>query len=124
MPATIQTHATHLKAAFFNGFADPSRLAILESLRNGPLTVGEIVEATGLSQPNTSNHLRCLRDCGVLVSEKEGRYVYYELGDARIETVLRLADEWLDEVADGVIECTHCGVRLREEPATTEPSLN
>ena len=124
MPATIQTHATHLKAAFFNGFADPSRLAILESLRDGPRTVGEIVEATGLSQPNTSNHLRCLRDCGVLHSEKHGRYVYYEFGDERIEKLLRLADEWLDEVADGVIECTHCGVTLRAKPATSEQSLN
>lgn len=124
MPATIQAHAIHLKAAFFKGFADPSRLAILESLRDGPLTVGEIVEATGLSQPNTSNHLRCLRDCGVLVSEKEGRYVYYELGDVCIETVLRLADEWLDEVADGVIECTHCGATLHEQPAAPEQSLN
>ena len=121
MPATIQAHATHLKAAFFNGFADPSRLAILESLRDGPLTVGEIVEATGLSQSNTSNHLRCLRDCEVLVSEKHGRYVYYEFGDERIKTLLRLADEWLDEVADGVFECTHCGVTLRERPTAEQP---
>lgn len=117
MLATIQAHATHLKATFFNGFADESRLAILESLREGPLTLGEIVEATGLSRPNTSNHLRCLRDCGVLVSEKEGRYAYYEMGDERIENLLQLADEWLDEVADGIIECDHCGVRLVEQPA-------
>ena len=120
MLATVKAHATHLKARLFNGLADPSRLAILESLREGPLTVGEIVAATGLSQPNTSNHLRCLRDCGVLVSEKQGRYVYYELGDERIETLLRLADEWLEAVGDRMHECSHCGMVLRAEPETPQ----
>ena len=49
-----------LKAKLFRGFGDSSRLSILECLRQGPLTVGEIVNQTGLSQPNTSNHLACL----------------------------------------------------------------
>ena len=52
----------NLKAKLFRGFADPSRLAILEALRSTPLNVGEIVVATGLSQSNISNHLCCLRD--------------------------------------------------------------
>ncbi|MEJ5250189.1 MAG: ArsR family transcriptional regulator, partial [Caldilinea sp.] len=43
---------SELQAKLFRGFADPSRLAILETLRDGPLTVGEIVQATGLSQSN------------------------------------------------------------------------
>src|SRR2546427_202742 len=51
---------TALKAKLFRGFSDTSRLSILEALRDGPLTVGALVEKTGLTQSNVSNHLRCL----------------------------------------------------------------
>ncbi|HLB46964.1 MAG TPA: metalloregulator ArsR/SmtB family transcription factor, partial [Anaerolineales bacterium] len=61
-----------LQAKLFRGFGDPSRLSILDVLRGGPLTVSEIVETTGLSQSNASNHLGCLRDCGLVVAEQEG----------------------------------------------------
>ena len=67
MIITSTTSSIDLQAKLFRGFADPSRLGILDALRNGPLTVSEIVEATSLSQPNVSNHLGCLRDCGLNV---------------------------------------------------------
>ena len=95
-----------LTAKLFRGFADPSRLSILEALRTGPLSVTEIVAATRLSQPNVSNHLSCLRDCGLVVSEQEGRFVRYQLSDSRVSQLLSLADELLAEVARGVYECT------------------
>lgn len=98
--------STSLRAKLFRGFADPSRLSILEGLRAGPRTVSEIVEATGLSQPNVSNHLGCLRDCGLVRAEQQGRYVRYQLSDARVAELLRVADEVLAEVARGVYECT------------------
>ena len=69
--------------------ADPSRLAILDALRAGSCTVSALVETTGLSQSNVSNHLSCLRDCGLVVSTQQGRYVIYELSDARVERVER-----------------------------------
>ena len=72
---THTLHATALKAKLFRGFSDPSRLSILEALRDGPLAVGAIVEKTGLSQSNVSNHLRCLSDCGLVVSTPQGRYM-------------------------------------------------
>lgn len=95
-----------LKAKLFRGFSDPSRLAILQALRSGPLTVGEIVEQTGLSQPNASNHLSCLRDCGLVASDQAGRFVSYKLSDKRVAQFLHLADELLADVAQGVYECT------------------
>jgi DNA-binding transcriptional ArsR family regulator len=95
-----------LQAKLFRGFSDPSRLSILEALGDGPLNVSEIVEATGLTQSNVSNHLACLRDCGLLVAEQRGRFVYYELSDERVRQLLRLADELLADVAKGVYECT------------------
>jgi ArsR family transcriptional regulator, cadmium/lead-responsive transcriptional repressor len=50
MLLTAQAQSTSLKAKLFRGFSDPSRLSILEALRSGSLTVGEIVEITGLTQ--------------------------------------------------------------------------
>jgi DNA-binding transcriptional ArsR family regulator len=97
---------TNLKAKLFRGFADPSRLAIVEALRRGPLTVSELVRATGLTQPNVSNHLRCLWDCGLVAREPQGRFVRYRLSDRRVDTLLRLADQLLAEVARGVYACT------------------
>ncbi len=95
-----------LKAKLFRGFSDTSRLSILEALRTKPLNVGEIVQATGLSQSNISNHLGCLRDCGLVTSEQQGRFTYYRLTDDRIANLLSLAEELLSDVAKGVYQCT------------------
>lgn len=102
--------AVAIKAKLFRGFSDSSRLAILDALRARPMTVGEIVEVTGLSQPNASNHLACLRDCGLVDREQDGRHVIYRLSDGRVSTLLRLADELLADVAKGVYECTRYNV--------------
>ena len=100
-----------IQAKLFRGFSDPSRLSILDTLRNGALTVGEIVETTGLSQSNVSNHLGCLRDCGLVTAEQKGRFVYYELSDKRVGQLLMLADELLADVAKGVYECIRYNVK-------------
>jgi DNA-binding transcriptional ArsR family regulator len=99
-------NATAIKAKLFRGFSDMSRLLILEALRDGPLTVGTIVEKTGLSRTNVSNHLRCLSDCDLIISASQGRYTFYQLSDPRVATLLGLADELLADVARGVYECT------------------
>jgi ArsR family transcriptional regulator, cadmium/lead-responsive transcriptional repressor len=106
--------ATTLKAKLFRGFSDTSRLSILEALRDGPMTVGAIVEKTGLSQSNVSNHLRCLSDCDLVIATPRGRYTHYQLSDPRVGTLLALADELLSDVARGVYECT------RYEPMQTD----
>ncbi len=107
---------TILQAKLFRGFGDPSRLGILDALRNGPLTVSEIVEAIGLSQPTVSNHLACLRDCGLVVAEQGGRYVTYHLSDDRVGEVLALAESLLADVARGVYECTRYNIPRNEIP--------
>ena len=95
-----------LKAKLFYGFSDTSRLSILEALREQPLNVSEVVKKTGLSQSNVSNHLGCLRDCGLVIREQQGRFVVYQLSDPRIATLLALADGVLADVAQGVYDCT------------------
>ncbi|RPI26869.1 MAG: ArsR family transcriptional regulator [Chloroflexota bacterium] len=99
------TQAMSLKSKLFRGFSDPSRLSILEALRAGPLTVTEIVEQTGLSQSNVSNHLGCLNDCGLVRRTQKGRYVFYDLRDERVDLLLHTADELLSEVAREIYEC-------------------
>jgi ArsR family transcriptional regulator, cadmium/lead-responsive transcriptional repressor len=113
MITTTTVNLVELKSKLFNGFADPSRLSILQTLVDGPRNVGEIVEATGLSQPNTSNHLNCLHDCGLVVREKRGRSVYYQLSDKRIATLLTLAGEILADSARGVYECTRYQITMK-----------
>jgi DNA-binding transcriptional ArsR family regulator len=102
-------HPLALKAKLFRGFADPSRLSILEALRARPLSVGEIVAATGLSQPNASNHLRCLSACGLVMGEPRGRFVHYRLSDPRIDQLLALADALLTDPAQGIGACENYG---------------
>jgi DNA-binding transcriptional ArsR family regulator len=114
MLLTVAKTSLALKAKLFRGFSDPSRLSILEALRNRPLTVSEIVEATGLSQSNASNHLGCLRDCGLVVAEQEGRHVTYHLSDDRVGELLALAEALLADVARGVYECTRYNIALIE----------
>lgn len=101
-------HKTDLeiKAKLFRGFSDPSRLNIIEALRGGPLTVNEIVAATNLSQSNVSNHLGCLRGCGLAAAERNGRFITYRLSDDRVGDMLALAESLLADVARGIYECT------------------
>ena len=108
-----------LQAKLFRGLSDHSRLAILEALREGPLAVGQIVEKSGLTQSNTSNHLRCLSECGLVASEQEGRFVYYRLSDSRIDKLLRLADEFLAEAGQRIYACTNHDGREAGRPAET-----
>ena len=111
MLITSTTSSIDLQAKLFRGFADPSRLAILEALREGERTVSDLVETTGLTQPNVSNHLSCLRDCGLVAVRQQGRFAYYSLSDDRVAELLLLADELLADVAKGVYECTRYSVK-------------
>ncbi|MBI4529145.1 MAG: winged helix-turn-helix transcriptional regulator [Deltaproteobacteria bacterium] len=95
-----------LKAKLFRGLADPSRLAVLDVLRDGPRCVTEIAEATGLSQPNTSLHLACLEDCGLVKKERRGKFVYYQIAHKEAIVVLNQAEAILGKVGHHIFRCT------------------
>ena len=108
-----------LRAKLFRGLGDSSRLRVLEALRDGPLSAGEIVARTGLSQPNASMHLKCLGECGLVTWEREGKFVYYEIADKRAVKLLDEAEELLLQVAPLIAACP----RYRQPgrvPAATE----
>jgi DNA-binding transcriptional ArsR family regulator len=73
--------------------ADPTRCRLLLALLNGPAHPSELAERLGLTRANTSNHLACLRECGLVLGEPQGRHVSYRLADANLAHALRdLAD--------------------------------
>lgn len=78
-----------LVALRFKVLADSARLRILSCLRDGEMTVGELVEKTGLGQANVSKHLQILHSNGFVDRRKEGLFVYYSMAD---ESVFKLCD--------------------------------
>ena len=94
-----------LLATLFRGLADRARLSCLLALRDGSRTVGEIVDATGLSQPNVSKHLACLRDCGLVQAERQGRFVSYCLCGMGVEELLQAADALLVRAGTDIAAC-------------------
>jgi DNA-binding transcriptional ArsR family regulator len=68
-----------LIAERFRALAEPARLHIMQALRNGEKTVGELVDVTGLGTANVSKHLQLLYASGFVTRRKEGLFVYYGL---------------------------------------------
>ena len=86
---TLTPELLALVAERFKALAEPARLQIMNELRAGELTVGELVEATGLGQANVSKHLQMLHAMHFVARRKEGLFVYYALAD---RTVFQLCD--------------------------------
>ena len=81
----------------FQALADPTRLRIVALLRLMELSVGELAQVLGQSQPRVSRHLKILADAGVLERRKEGSWVFLTLGEAeRVEPLFGLIDQWAD----------------------------
>jgi ArsR family transcriptional regulator, cadmium/lead-responsive transcriptional repressor len=94
-----------LRAKLFRGLSGPSRLGVLEALRDGPLSVGEIVGRTRLGQPNASMHLKCIGECGLVTWEREGRFVRYEIADKRVVKLLDQTEELLLQSGPLIAAC-------------------
>ena len=68
-------------ARLFTLLSEPARLRLISALMGGPLTVTELVHATGLKQGNVSKHLAMLLDARLLAREKDGNFARYSIGD-------------------------------------------
>ena len=71
-------------ARFGHALSDPTRARLLLALRESPAYPAELAELLGVTRQNLSNHLACLRGCGLVVSVPEGRRARYELADPRL----------------------------------------
>lgn len=77
----------------FQTLSDRNRLKIIQYIGSKTCSVSELVEATGLSQPLVSHHLKDLRDKQVLETERKGPFVYHKLKDIRILDALGIFSE-------------------------------
>ena len=87
-----------LHAEICAAMADPTRIAIIYELADGPRNVSEIVAALGLNQTSVSRHLRFLRDRGMVSTDRQGQNVYYALADTRVIQALDLMRAVLADV--------------------------
>lgn len=84
-----------LKAEFFRLLGHPARVRILELLREGEQSVGELQAGLGLDSSGTSQHLTAMRRLGLLESRRAGTNVFYRVNDPRIFQLLEVAKQVL-----------------------------
>jgi DNA-binding transcriptional ArsR family regulator len=77
-------------AAYFQALAEPTRLRLLNLLRDEPRSVGDLAEATGYSAANVSRHLALLAQHGLLARESRGPSVYYVIADPAVYQLCNL----------------------------------
>jgi DNA-binding transcriptional ArsR family regulator len=83
-------------ARFGRALADPIRCRLLLALREAPAYPSDLADALGISRTRLSNHLACLRECGLVVTVPNGRRTRYELADKRLGHAL-------DDLRDAVL---------------------
>lgn len=96
-----------LKAHFIHGLSNKARLTILELLKSNEMTVSEIVEKSKISQSSISQHLSCLKGCGLVSSRQEGKYVYYQIKDNQILELLKLIDSVVEDTEGDIDSCQY-----------------
>jgi DNA-binding transcriptional ArsR family regulator len=114
-PLVDEAAALTAAACLFHGFSDPSRLAILRHLALGEHRVVDLTAHLGLAQSTVSQHLACLKDCGLVTSRPQGRASLWSLN--HVEAVLSLlyaAERLLDLTGDAVTLCPTSGVTTLE----------
>lgn len=109
--------STDALARFGHALSDPTRTRVLLTLREGPAFPADLADLLGVSRQAMSNHLACLRGCGLVVASPEGRRTRYELTDARLTHAL---DDLLDLVL--VVDPNCCGGEDVANPAPTGSS--
>jgi DNA-binding transcriptional ArsR family regulator len=86
-------------AARFRALSEPTRLAIVQELKSGERTVGELVEAVELSQANVSKQLSVLRDAGFLRREQRGTSAVYSISDPLVMNLCKLMCDGMNRQA-------------------------
>jgi DNA-binding transcriptional ArsR family regulator len=97
MMGRLDDQALGYVADYFRTLSEPSRLKILNGLRDGERNVGELTELLGCSQANASKHLTALARAGLLVREVRGTAAYYRIADPAIYELCNLVCERVGE---------------------------
>ena len=89
----------NLHAEMCKTISNPRRQAILDTIRDGEMTVSELIKKTGISQANLSQHLAILRSKGVVKTRRDGNNVHYSLSNLKIIKAYDLISEVLEDSA-------------------------
>ena len=117
-PVVVVAPAPDALARFGHALSDPTRSRVLLTLREGPRYPADLADLLGVTRQSMSNHLTCLRGCGLVVAVPEGRRTRYELTDPRIAHALA---DLLELVL--VVDPLCCGGEAgATEPATARPA--
>ena len=88
----------------FEALSDDNRRKILHLLRNGPMTAGEIGEQFQVSGATISHHLSILKEAGLILDDRHGKYIYYELNMSVVDELL----EWVSALKGENHDKTDC----------------
>ena len=86
----LSTSQLNAVARLFSVLSESSRLALLQALHDGPMTVNELVQASGMKQANVSKQLAILHDHRLVKREREGTFIRYEIADPMVFSLCNL----------------------------------
>ena len=98
-----------LLAKFARGLGDPTRLRILRLLLDRPRSVSELIDHLSMPQSRVSNHLACLKWCGYVATERQGRAIIYRVIDPRMGAVIELIRDIVADNAAHIASCVRIG---------------
>lgn len=112
-----------VRAELFRTLAHPARIQVLELLRDGERSVGELIPGVGLEPSHLSQHLGTLRRANIVQSRKKGSTVFYKVSDIRVFDLLEVAK---DVIAGSLSEARDLlaalqNTELAEAPSVTQP---
>ena len=101
----MQIMDVDMKVKLIHGFSNKTRIQIVECIKDQEKTVSQIIEEINGNQSNISQHLACLKGCGIIVGRNEGKYVYYSLRNQQIRDLLTMFDVVLEDVGTDMAYC-------------------
>ncbi|MGV3713790.1 ArsR/SmtB family transcription factor [Pseudolysinimonas sp.] len=110
----ILSTETQAAVSLFHSLADSTRLAILQRLGSGEARVSDLVRELGVAQSTASEHIACLRDCGLVVGRSEGRQTFYAVARPELIDVFSAAEHLLEATGFKVDLCSTYGTEARE----------
>lgn len=115
----------HVHANICQSLTHPTRLEIVDCLRDGEKNVTRLVKEMGVAQESVSRHLRMMRSTGIVLSRREGTSIYYRLGSPKIiaayDLMHRYSQEYLSSNATLVSDENNLNSEL-EQPRSENPS--
>ena len=124
LPHPLPDDLVELIARRFRVIGEPMRIRLLDRLRDGEATVGELAEALAASQQNISKHLAVLADVGILGRRKDGNHVYYRIVDEGVFALCEQVCGSVQEQLRALNELVEGGGRLMRRPGRSSASCS